>query len=466
MTLPLARAEWRRFLRQRLNLWVLAVFALLLGASALWSGLAAREYRAAAAAQQTAWEQVRLKARQAAAQPRGGAQAAMAAFQFARADAPPAHLPALGGLALGTGAFALLSPDARVTVESRHTDARKAERLSNPLLEDFGLPDFATVLALLLPLAVLGLTYGWVQEAREQGQWRLVVAQCARPGRLFAIALALRGAAVWCVAAAASSLAFALDPGATGGAWLCWLATVAACCAVWLTTAGLFCLLPLSSTGAALGLLACWLLTTFAIPAALVAWVDRDNPMPSRLAAITTVREAQQEAEVHMDALVADWYAAHPGTEPADRRHHTWPVSFLPRYLEQDLTIRPLMEDFDHVRARRGVWLERRAWLSPSLALAMVADRLAGIDAPRYRRHVQQVNAFEDTWRDFFVPRIMGYQGLTVHDVDHLPRFAALEEDLDAETMWHVVAQVVALALLALALAGGAVAARGALHRP
>ncbi|WP_159595385.1 DUF3526 domain-containing protein [Hydrogenophaga sp. BPS33] len=466
MNLSIARAEWRRFVRQRLNLGVLAVFALLLGASALWSGLGAREYRAAAAGQQADAEQARLKAQWAATHAPNGTQAMMAAFQFARADAPPAHLPALGGLALGTGTFMLLVPDVRVTVESRHTDARKAERLSNPLLEAFGLPDFATVLALLLPLALLGLTYGWVQEAREQGQWRLVVAQCARPGRLFAAALALRGTAVWCVAALASSLALALDPGATPGAWLGWLAAVAAFCAVWLAMAGLFCLLPLSSAGAALGLLACWLVTTFAVPAALVARADQDLPMPSRLAATAAVREAQQEAEVHMDALVAHWYAAHPGVEPAARRTHTWPVSFLPRYLEQDLTIRPLMEDFDHVRARRYLWLEQRAWLSPSLALAMVADRLAGIDAPRYRRHVQQVNAFEDAWRDFFVPHLMGYRGLALQDFDRLPRFEALEEGLDNEAMAPVMAQLVALALLAMALAAGAVAARRSLHRP
>jgi ABC-2 type transport system permease protein len=462
MTLALAYAEWRRFVLQKLNLWVLAVFALLLGTSAVWSGLAAREYRAAALMQQDGWEHTRLKAQAAAAQPRDGTQAMMAAFLFARADAPPAQLPALGGLALGTGTFHLLSPDARVTVESRHTDARKAERLGNPLLEDFGLPDFSTVLALLLPLAILGLTCGLVQEEREQGQWRLVVAQCARPGRVFAWALGLRGAAVWWVAAAASSAAFALDPGATGIAWLSWLVTVAAFCAIWLALAGLLCLLPLSAGSAALGLLACWLLLTFVVPAALATWVNRDSPMPSRLAAIAAVRNAQQEAEVHMDEHLADWYAANPEAAPAQRSSHTWPVSFLPRYLQQDLDIRPLMEDFDHARAQRFVELERWAWLSPNLALAMVADRLAGIDAPRYLRHVQRVNAYEDAWRDFFVPRVMSYRGLTADDFDHLPRFTAPEEDFEAAVIW----QVLAWGLLALALAGGVAAARGSLQRP
>ncbi|MCV0440504.1 MAG: DUF3526 domain-containing protein [Hydrogenophaga sp.] len=462
MTPALARAEWRRFVRQALNLWVLAVFALLLGTSAVWSGLAAREYRAAALMQQADWEHTRLKAQAAAAQPRNGTQAMMAAFLFARADAPPAQLPALGGLALGTGTFQLLSPDARVTVESRHTDARKAERLSNPLLEDFGLPDFATVVALLLPLAILGLTCGLVQEEREQGQWRLVVAQRARPGRVFAWALGLRAVAIWCVAAAASSVAFALDPGASGIAWLAWLITLAAFCAVWTALAGGFCLLPLSSGSATLGLLACWLLSTFVVPAALAAWVDRDSSMPSRLSAIALVRHAQQEAEVHMDEHLADWYAAHPDAAPAGRSSHAWPVSFLPRYLQQDLEIRPLMEDFDRARARRFVALERWAWSSPSLALVMVADRLAGIDAPRYLRHVQRVNDYEDAWRDFFVPRIMSYRGLTADDFDHLPRFVAPQGDLGAA----VIRQALALGLLALVLTAGVVAARASLQRP
>jgi ABC-2 type transport system permease protein len=456
------RAEWQRLVRQRSNLWVLAVFALLLGASAVWSGIAAREHRAAAAAQHERWEQRRLAAQAQAGASRDAAKAMMAAFQFARGDAPPAVLPALGGLALGTGGFALLAPDARVSIESRHTDARQAERLGNPLLEGFGLPDFSTVLALLLPLAILALGHGLVQEQREHGQWRLAVAQCARPGRVLAVALALRGAVAWCVAAAASSLAFALDPGATAEALLGWLAAVAVFCACWTALAGLFNLLPLSSGSTALGLLACWLLSTFAVPAALAAWADREAPMPSRLAAIAAVRHAQQDAEVHMERHLADWYAAHPEALPPGRASHTWPVSFLPRYLAQERMVRPLMLHFDAVRARRFAWLADRSWLSPSLALAMLADRLAGIDAPRHLQHVERVNAYEDAWRGFFVPRIMAYRGLAAGDFDRLPRFEPLANGRPAgmyrPTLW--------LGLLALALCGCIALARRSLEKP
>ncbi len=445
---PLVRAEWQRFVRQRLHLGVLAVVALLLAASALWSGLAAREHRAAAAARQAQWEQRVREAQARAGDVRDPQKAVMAAFQVARAEAPPAQLPALGGLALGTGGFALLAPDVRVTVESRHTDARKGDRLGNPLLEGFGLPDFATVLALLLPLAIIGLCYGLVQEQREQGQWRLVVAQCAHPARVFAVALALRGIAAWTVAAAASALAFALDPGATPQALACWLAAVAAFCALWLATAGVAALLPLGSGAAALGLLVVWLCTTFAVPAALAAWVDRASPMPSRLAAVASVREAQQQAELRMDRLLAEWYAAHPEAAPPNGTRHAWPVSFLPRYLAQERQIRPLMRRFDAVRAQRFEWLEARSWLAPSLALAMLADRQAGIDAPRYLRHVDRVNAYEDAWRDFFVPRIMAYRGLAAEDFAQLPRFAPLGSGRAA----GMARPIAGMGLLALAL--------------
>jgi ABC-2 type transport system permease protein len=36
-----------------------------------------------------------------------------------------------------------------------------------------------------------------------------------------------------------------------------------------------------------------------------------------------------------------------------------------------------------------------------------MADRLAGIDAPRYAEYVESVNRFEDQWRDYFAPKIM-----------------------------------------------------------
>lgn len=417
----IVQAEGMRFVRQRANLAVLGLLALLLFAGAVASGQSARDWRAEAA--QAHRRALAAEAGARAAAPGGeGAAAAMASFQFARSGALPAQAEGLGGLALGTTGFALLGASAQPTVESRHTDARRHERLSNPLLEDLGLPDFATVVALLLPLALLGLAGAMVQELRAQGLWRWMQACGERPACVLAIAIGLRVGSVATVAAAASLLAFALDPGAGLEALLPWLGALAAFVAWWAAAAGLLNLLPVSAGAAMLAGLGLWLATTFAVPAALAAAVDRVALMPSRLAALIAVREAQQQAEAQADALLAAWYVAHPDVRPLQAQHG-WPVSFMPRYLAQEQQVRPLMAAFDSQRALRHAWIEAHAWMAPGLGLVMAADRLAGSDAASHARFSAEVDRYEDAWRRFFVPRIMGYRGLAAEDVDTLPRY-------------------------------------------
>jgi ABC-2 type transport system permease protein len=457
----IVRAEWRRLLAERANRWVLGLLGLALFASALSSGWEARAWHLRILQMDAEWsERMAVAGTRDRPQP-GSAQAAMAAFQVARNEAPVAVLPPLGGLALGSGAFEVLAPAVRVTVESRHGDGRKDERLSNPLLQGFGVPDFSTAVALLVPLALICLCAGMVQHGRELDVWRVAVVQCARPGVVFATSLALRAGAVGAIAALASVLAFSLDPGATATALACWGFGLAGLIAVWTVTCALLCLLRISSSSAVLAALGLWLFTTFAMPVALTWWADRHAPMPSRLAAVVQLRDAQQRAESQMDSLLAAWYEAHPHACPPGRSSHTWPVSFLPRYQALEAEAGPLMLGFDRARARRYELVAPWAWLSPSLSLTMLADRLAGTDAPRYARYMASVAAYEAEWRAFFLPRIMSYRGLSRDDLAALPRFSGMAPETEPATGlaagWRDGA---ALLLLALAGAGGVVLMR------
>lgn len=465
LMMQLLRAEALRFARNRVNLYVLAAFGLLLVVSAVWAGLAARDYRAQVQAQAQHWGQVTDAARDAAAAASNaapdGAKNALAAFTLGRSDHAIARLPASGGLVLSVRQFERLSPELRVSVESRHADARKNDVLANPLLDGLGVPDFATVLALLLPLALIGLCYGLVQEDREQGIWRLVCTQCASLGSLLGAALLIRAGAVVGVAVLASALAFLLDPGATLASFAAWIGCLLVYTLVWTAIAGL-CALPAWSSGAAaIGMLGIWLAVSFMTPAAL-AWVaNTKDPMPSRLDAIVAMRVAQQDAEVATDDLVSAWYRDHPQDRNPAYTSHTWPVTFVPRFLAQDQVVRPLMRSFDDVRARQLETMEGWSFLSPGLALVMGADRLAGIDASRYLRYVDAVNRHEDAWRAFLVPRIMGYRGLSVDDMARLPRFdpASISDPPALNALWR-------LAGLGLVLLGVAVAGRRRLRRP
>lgn len=428
--LLLLRAEWRRYLGHRLNLLTASALALVLSACAVWSGYDARTIRqhllheqaAASRAEQAARD---LASRQVAVGTADGKKAAGDAFQFASRQSPPAILQPLGGLVLSARSFARLDTTQHATLESRRTDARRSEPIVNPLLEQFGLPDFSMVVALLLPLAVIGLCFGLVQEERERGTWRLILAQAVRPGRLLAIALLLRWTVAVTAVAAASLLAFAIDPGATWSAYAWWMLLVALYSSAWIGLCGWISASRLTSTAAALAAIGIWLATMFVAPA-LVGWhLDRQQPLPSRLQEIVHVREAQQSAEVRMEALLAAWYLAHPAERPENAVKHDWPVSFLPRYLEQEALIRPRTAALDAVRAKRFATFERRTLLSPAMALMTAADRLAGSDMPRYAEYAAAVDRFEDVWRGFFVPKIMSYRGLSAGDFARIPRFAA-----------------------------------------
>lgn len=275
--ISLLQAEWLRFIRNPVNLWVIAAFFTLLAGSALWSGLAASEFRARALQPQyqTGNSQVRAEMHDALAIGKAGDTAKLA-------DNTTVRLPALGGLALSVRQMDLLGSELRISTRSRYTDGRNSDQLFNPLLRELGLLDFASILALLLPLTVIALTYGLVQEDRERGVWRLVCAQMPRPWLLVFAALAVRLAAVLIPAVAASSLAFMLDSGSTLYAAMQWLVFVGMFAGVWITVSGLFLLLPVSSGAAAVGLLGVWLVTTFAVPAGLSWAANGAQPMPSR----------------------------------------------------------------------------------------------------------------------------------------------------------------------------------------
>jgi len=426
LTLPLKlliSAEWLCFLRNPTVRYSLLVFGLLFAVAAIWAGMAAAEYREQSQARLLQWEQT-IAERHAVAErgERSGAPERYAA-DMARQDAQPAQLPALGGLVLSVRQFDVLGPEIQVSTRTRYSDGRLTDQIFNPLLQELGLLDLATVMALLLPLLIIALSYGLVQEAREQGIWRLTCAQTARPWQSLFVALGVRLLAVVVLAVLASGLAFVIDPGATVAAWLQWSVVIILYALLWTLIAGQFTLLPVSSGASAAGVLGLWLVLTFVSPAALAWLANERHPMPSRLVSVIELRDAQEQAGDVADELRDQWYAAHPQHADVAGRNHPFFVNNVPRDLHVDASVRPIMQAFDEARAQQFQWMQRGSWAAPALAVIMAADTLAGIDGPRYRDFTEAVNTLEDRWREFFVPRIMSYRGVVVEDYVRLPRF-------------------------------------------
>lgn len=419
------RAEGLRLRRQPFA-W-LALAALLLGllVTAVSAGLDARDWRRAAAADESRRATLldAAIARFRALPP--GPAAAQATYQLGRGDLGATRMPVGDGLGLGVDRLRVLPAQLKATLDSRHVDARPPGPLRNPLLVDGGLPGVPAMVALLLPLVTLALCAGMRQEEHEQGRLGLLRVQARHGlGPVFIAALGWRWLAVWLIATLATLPALLIDT--AGGALWPWVLALAAFCGVWVVLGGLLSLLPMSGPAAMLSALGLWLAMTFVVPAGLLWGAQREAPMPSRLAAVVQIRAAQQDSEVKEDALARDWYARHPDV-PA-QLPAAWPASFVPRVLAQDQVLRPLMREFDEARLRQAAFMERWSWLSPGLALTLTGQRLAGTDAASHVRYLREVDAFEDRWREALVPRVIDRRGLSAEALKpptSLPRFSS-----------------------------------------
>jgi ABC-2 type transport system permease protein len=357
-------------------------------------------------------------------------------------------------LALSVRQFDLLNPEIRILTRSRYNDGRNSDVLFNPLLRELGLPDFATVLVLLLPLTLIGLSYGLVQEDRERGSWRLVCAQMAKPWQLVFAALAIRWLAVVLLASFACLLAFGLDSGSDVTSLLDWLAILTSFSLVWLALIALMILLPMSSAAAGLGMLAIWLITTFAVPAGLSWAANLQHPMPSRLTAIVAGRSIDAEVNQQRQTLLLDWYQQHPEIKmPTDWSNVPRQVMGLPANQIQDQKVRPLQRQFDAARQAQFEFMQRYSFLSPALNVVLSADQLAGIDAPRYAGFIDLVNQFEDQWRRYFVPHLMAGDQLSPADYQMMPSFNPQSLTATANGLRSI--QLLSLALIGFGLVIG-----------
>lgn len=442
----LFRAEAMRLRRSGASLAVLATLLMVLIWTAWSVGSASAERRRHTEQAAQRWQALWAQSQAAAAGTQDARKSALAAFNLARHQAPPTALAPGPAPALAQGQFQLLPTALRANIDGRHTESRRGDELGSPVLHGQGTPDLAVVVALLVPLAVIALGYGRVQEDRASGVWNLVRSQTGQAWRPFVVWLLLLWGVLMLIVSAGCAVAWLADPHMGRGAFGIWVLACAAFTAFWVALAGLANMPRISAAAGATLLLAGWVLLSFGVPAVLDAMARGARPMPSRIASIAAVREIQQSAEQRSDELLAGWYTNHPQHRRDDLAPHAWPVSWVPRYLWQDAQLRPLMLRFDETRANQHDWVAQRSALAPGVALVLVADRLAGIDARRHLAYVREVNRYEDAWRAHFVPRVMSYAGLSADAAAAVPQPRL---GVQLTSAWPVVAGLLGAAALA-----------------
>lgn len=421
--------EWRLAARSRATL---ATFGLLLGllATGAAAGLTAagrvrREVEAARAEEAARLSKLRSRleaVERGAAGPgddeddprRAGAWLEGAARLVAHEPAPLA--------ALAPGTLERERPVALVD-GLRPRQSLESEPLRSPRRFVEGSVELGSVLAWLLPLFVIALTFDATSRERERGSLPLALAQGVSPSEFLAakvMALALPAAlaaSVAVVAAVAASGARRADAFgvALGVAGVVAYVGVWAGAAAWVNTWGR------PSAVNAVALLGLWLLAAVALPLGAAAAARVAFAPPSRIESVVAARAATMPVRSEGSKLLKRYYEDHPEFV----RDRTDFADFEKKLVlvEDRVTaaLAPLQERHDRALEGQQALASRLLWLSPALTLAALFESLAGSDPATARAFRAEVLHAHEGLRAFVLPRLYGDVAMRAADVDRLP---------------------------------------------
>ncbi|WP_337186340.1 DUF3526 domain-containing protein [Phenylobacterium sp.] len=391
-------------------------------------------------------------------------KAHQAVLSAGRALAPPdAELGVL------SAAEARPAPDLlKVSFLTRHRDQQPTlDDPSNRLDGPFDLSFVATWLA---PLFLLFLTYDVLARDREQGSAALLASQGVSLARIVVARLGVRYLAVFAIVGgvALAAALFTEKGRPSAPALLAWLGGLALMLGVWCALSAAINARARNSAAAALALLSIWIASALLAPAVISVVVSAVAPPPDRLSGVLAMREIESDLNRRRAEVTAAYYAAKPQNRPVrqgDEYEHYFVTEMTPRTLAFDARFAPVAARMDAARVRQAEALRWASPASPSLALKLLTEDLAGGAPERRVRFLADVDAWQARWRAHFEPKLASMRPLTLADYDDKPDFMPRPEAAGAR--WGRIAGLLAALsipfLLALAWAWRALRSAGPL---
>ncbi|RUL82808.1 ABC transporter permease [Tautonia sociabilis] len=360
--------------------------------------------------------------------------------------------------ALVVGQSDLLPSYVKVTTDGRQS-LDGADEIENPTHLLTGRFDLGFVIVVLYPLAILALSFDLLSAEKERGTLALVLSQPVSLRQVVLGKVLLRGLLVVGLAVAISMVGLAVGGGASGPGVLAraglWMAVVAAYGAFWFALAVAVNAMGRGSSANALILAGIWLALVAVVPALVNVAVKAVHPVPSRAELVQALREASDEAQAEGSRLKARYFEDHPELAGGDVDADEYAVQALAVQEAVEASVRDIQGRFEAQLARQQAMVDRLRFLSPAIVTVEALQDVAGTGAARARHFAGQVEAFHESYRAFFRPRILRAEPIGPKDLDAIPAFTFREEPLPG------VAGRVALGLAGLVLPAVLVGAVG-----
>lgn len=461
----------QRLLAREPMLWVCGLLFLLVVAYAVFNGLhqtSLREQAQSALKQADAESRVRqlaqlnrIMARQEVPTPFGNP--ASPANMGSGLGAQWAIMPGVALAPVALGESDVFPAQFKVTYESRVNFIHNND-IENPWHLLSGHFDLTFVVVYLLPLLIFALGFNLLSGEKEDGTLRLLLSQPLAlstmvSGKIAVRAVVLLGTAVLLplavlmvarpqmLLAADTTLWWAMLVGAYALFWFAMVVTVNA--------------FGRSSASNAMILMVAWVLLVLVAPILLNLAAAFASPAPSRAELATRTRMATAQAMRDNAALLA-----------TDYRHVGSPDALVPRNGHLEITGRPLAQArierqvdiamraelarFDAQLAGQQALVARYSLLSPAAVAYEGITALAGTGQRRHAHFMRQIDAYHQTWQDYFIPRIEAGRAITPGDFATLPVFRWQEESatLVRKQALRALLELLAPTCLLLILAG------------
>ena len=324
--------------------------------------------------------------------------------------------------------------------------------------------DLAFLTVFLLPLLVFALSYNMLSLEREQGTLRMLLSQPLDLLTLLTGKVAVRAAFLVGVAVTLPVLLLLVfRPEARGADQVemlaLWAVMVTAYCLFWFALAVLVNSFGRSSAFNALTLIASWTVIVLVAPVLLNLAVGLARPAPSRTALTSRTRAIAADNLRRYDKLFhGDYsYVAKPERLLARNGRIEMPPRTRATFLadrDMDARLDSLLRRFDdQLRAQQRL-VDQLGPISPAVVAYEGFSSLAGNGSRRYLAFKQQVDAFHDQWRAYFVPRVLDGVAITEGELRHLPRWHWHElpgSDTRADVAWRIGLMLCLTALLLFA---------------
>lgn len=322
-----------------------------------------------------------------------------------------------------------LQPDAwKVSLMGK--DAQSDSVFENPVNLASGSFDLAFVLAFLLPLLVIALSFNLISSEREQGTLALQRAQPVAFGALFFQKMLAR---------------FVLLAGLTLLvtmpllAWLGIPLTSATACMT-AGTAVLYSLfwfllalgINLRGGSSALNALFCigaWLGFTLVVPALVNMLAQKVHPVPSRAGFQTALREIKSKVEADREQILDGYYHQHPNAIRVSEDTLDWyDWKQCKNYYRDEFLIGSVEKKqtdslelwYDEKAEHQADFADKLTLCSPTLSVQRQMTDLAGTSRSAFNASTAVLDSVQKNWTSFFLKKFDSGQSFTGADYEKL----------------------------------------------